>query len=303
MRNKNYTKQIVDNFCVLDVETTGLSVYYNEVIEIGVLRVRNNEVVARYSQLVKPEYEVDSFITSLTGITNEMLADMPSIMDVKEDVLSFLGTDVVVGHNTSFDMRFLNEGFKLEVGNQYVDTLQFVKKLYPELQNHRLDYLAEFLNLTRNEHRALADCITTKELYDSIKSAMAERGLKIENLWSPHNHGHGGHRIDVNTITATTDDFDTDGFFFGRHVVFTGELGRMRREDAMQKVVNLGGILDKSGVKKTTNYLIVGSTKSNSILRGEKSANQKKAEELKHKGQDIEIIDEQTFYDLLEESE
>ena len=69
MANKNYIKKIIDDYCVLDIETTGLSAYYDEIIEIGILRVRNNEIVDQYSQLIQPESPIDSFITSLTGIT------------------------------------------------------------------------------------------------------------------------------------------------------------------------------------------------------------------------------------------
>lgn len=75
MKNTNYTKQIISDYCVLDTETTGLSSYYDEVIEIGILRIRDNKIVGRYSQLVQPKYEIDSFVTSLTGITNEMVAN------------------------------------------------------------------------------------------------------------------------------------------------------------------------------------------------------------------------------------
>ena len=64
--NSNYTKQLIDDYCVLDTETTGLSAYYDEIIEIGILRVRNNEIVDRYDQLIKPSIEVDGFITALT---------------------------------------------------------------------------------------------------------------------------------------------------------------------------------------------------------------------------------------------
>lgn len=136
MKNTNYTKQIISDYCVLDTETTGLSSYYDEVIEIGILRIRDNKIVGRYSQLVQPKYEIDSFVTSLTGITNEMVANMPSILDVKEEVLSFIGDDIIIGHNTSFDIRFLNEGFKKILNNRYMDTIQFARKLYPELEHY-----------------------------------------------------------------------------------------------------------------------------------------------------------------------
>lgn len=142
--NSNYTKQLIDDYCVLDTETTGLSAYYDEIIEIGILRVRNNEIVDRYDQLIKPNFDIDDFITALTGITNDMLEGMPSIDSVKTDVLSFIGDDIILGHNTSFDMRFLNEGFKEQLSNQYMDTMQFARKLYPELKHHRLSDLTDY---------------------------------------------------------------------------------------------------------------------------------------------------------------
>ncbi len=299
MGNTNYTKQLIDDYCVLDTETTGLSAYYDEVIEIGILRVRNNIIVDQYSQLIHPEYEIDPFITELTGITNEMVAGMPSIMDVREKVLSFIGDDVILGHNTSFDIRFLNEGFQKQIENPYMDTMQFARKVYPELEHHRLSDLTKHLGLSNNEHRSTADCIATKELYDAIKATMSEKGLRIEDLWA-ESKSHGGRGIDISAITPNTIEIDEDGFFYGKHVVFTGKLERMVRQDAMQIVVNLGGILDNS-VCKQTNYLILGNNDYNAILKGEKSSKHRKAEKLKLEGQDIEIIDELTFYDILSE--
>lgn len=69
----NYVKRIVSDYCVLDTEATDLSAYYDEVIEIGILKVRSGDVTDRYEQLIRPKYEIDGFITSLTGITNKMV--------------------------------------------------------------------------------------------------------------------------------------------------------------------------------------------------------------------------------------
>ena len=82
----------MSDYCVLGTETTGLSAYYDEVIEIGILKVRSGDVTDRYEQLIRPKYGIDGFITSLTGITNEMVADKPPIEDVKGDVLAFWKT-------------------------------------------------------------------------------------------------------------------------------------------------------------------------------------------------------------------
>ena len=299
MANKNYVKKIIDDYCVLDTETTGLSAYYDEVIEIGILKVRNNTIIDQYSQLIQPEHKIDDFITALTGITNEMVVGMPSIRDTKDNVLSFIGSDVIVGHNTSFDIRFLNAGFHHDLENQYMDTMQFARKLYPELKHHRLSDLTKYLSLSNNAHRSIADCIATKELYDSEKSRMVERGLKIEDLLLSNNSHHVGRGIDIHSIVPSV-EVSGDGFFYNRHVLFTGKLEKMLRKDAMQLVVNLGGVLDNTVTKKT-NYLVLGNNDYNAILRGEKSSKHKKAEQLKLDGQDIEIIDELTFYDILKD--
>lgn len=298
MSNSNYVRKIISDYCVIDTETTGLSSYYDEIIEVGILKIRDGKVVDQYSQLIKPNNAIDDFITYLTGITNKMLVNQPSIKEVEGEILDFLGDDIIVGHNTSFDIRFLNASFKETLKNEYMDTMIFSRKIYPQLPHHRLSDLAKFLNLANNQHRALADCITTYQLYETIKSTMDERGLKLSDLWQCYSNGHPG--IDIKAIKPKSNEIDEDNFFYGKHVVFTGKLEKMLRKDAMQIIVDLGGILDKS-VNKNTNYLILGNNDYNAVLHGEKSNKHKKAEKLKMEGNDINIIDEFTFYDIINE--
>lgn len=298
MSNSNYVRKIISDYCVIDTETTGLSSYYDEIIEVGILKIRDGKVVDQYSQLIKPNNAIDDFITYLTGITNKMLVNQPSIKEVEGEILDFLGDDIIVGHNTSFDIRFLNASFKETLKNEYMDTMIFSRKIYPQLPHHRLSDLAKFLNLANNQHRALADCITTYQLYETIKSTMDERGLKLSDLWQCHSSGHPG--IDIKAIKPKSNEIDEDNFFYGKHVVFTGKLEKMLRKDAMQIIVDLGGILDKS-VNKNTNYLILGNNDYSAVLHGEKSNKHKKAEKLKMEGNDINIIDEFTFYDIINE--
>lgn len=288
-----YTRKIINDYCVLDLETTGLSFDYDEIIEIGILKIRDNKIVDKYSQLVKPNREIDEFITELTGITQEMLNDKPSFHDIKNDVLRFINEDLIVGHNTYFDKNFLENGIGHELDNEYIDTLQFSRKIYPELKSHRLKDMVDFLNLSNNEHRALADCIATKELYDCIKKEMDEKKLKISDLFVKHNN-----KIDIDQIKPDTDYIDEENFFFNKHCVFSGKLEKLLRKEAMQLVINAGGILDKN-VTKSTNFLILGNNDYCSLIKDGKSSKQKKAEALKLKGQDIETIDENTFYKLI----
>lgn len=290
-----YVRKIIDNYCVLDLETTGLSPNYDSIIEIGIIKVKENKIVDKYNSLINPGFLINEYITSITGITNEMLKGKPKIIDLKKEVLNFIGNDVLVGHNISFDVSFLQKGFNEELKNEYIDTLQFCRKLFKELSHHRLTDMSNYLEISRNEHRSMSDCLCTKELYDCIKEKMKNDGLEINDIFAKRNYS--SKNIDIHAIKPDNIEIDEDNFFYNKHCVFTGKLEKMIRKDAMQLVVNVGGILDNSVTKKT-NYLILGNNDYCSSIKDGKSIKHKKAEKYKLEGQDIEIIDEDTFYNL-----
>ena len=290
-----YVRKIIDNYCVLDLETTGLSPNYDSIIEIGIIKVKENKIVDKYNSLINPGFLINEYITSITGITNEMLKGKPKIIDLMKEVLNFIGNDVLVGHNISFDVSFLQKGFNEELKNEYIDTLQFCRKLFKELSHHRLTDMSNYLEISRNEHRSMSDCLCTKELYDCIKEKMKNNGLEINDIFAKKNYS--SKNIDIHAIKPDNIEIDEDNFFYNKHCVFTGKLEKMIRKDAMQLVVNVGGILDNSVTKKT-NYLILGNNDYCSSIKDGKSSKHKKAEKYKLEGQDIEIIDEDTFYNL-----
>ncbi|RHP53613.1 exonuclease [Coprobacillus sp. AF31-1BH] len=294
-KNMKYVRKIIDNYCVLDLETTGLSPNYDSIIEIGIIKVKENKIVDKYNSLINPGFLINEYITSITGITNEMLKGKPKIIDLKKEVLNFIGNDVLVGHNISFDVSFLQKGFNEELKNEYIDTLQFCRKLFKELSHHRLTDMSNYLEISRNEHRSMSDCLCTKELYDCIKEKMKNNGLEINDIFAKKNYS--SKNIDIHAIKPDNIEIDEDNFFYNKHCVFTGKLEKMIRKDAMQLVVNVGGILDNSVTKKT-NYLILGNNDYCSSIKDGKSSKHKKAEKYKLEGQDIEIIDEDTFYNL-----
>ena len=95
-------------FSVIDVETTGLSARTNNIIEIGIVKVNKLKIVDKYSTLINPGYNIPSFITQLTGITNSDVRNAPTFDSVAEKVKAFVGDSVISGHNFSFDESFLN---------------------------------------------------------------------------------------------------------------------------------------------------------------------------------------------------
>jgi DNA polymerase-3 subunit epsilon len=99
---------LLSDYVSVDVETTGLSPVYNEIIEVSALRVRGGQIVDRFSSLICPSdmSQVDEYITALTGISPAMLETAPSAEKVFPAFLDFVGSDVLVGHNVSFDVNF-----------------------------------------------------------------------------------------------------------------------------------------------------------------------------------------------------
>src|SRR5690242_8855699 len=96
----------------LDVETTGASARFGRITEIGALRVENHKVIATFKQLINPETTVSSFITRLTGITNEMLWDAPTFRTIADDLELFLSDALFIAHNVPFDYSFIKSEFE-----------------------------------------------------------------------------------------------------------------------------------------------------------------------------------------------
>lgn len=158
------------DFVALDVETTGLSPYTDKMIEIGLVRVRNGVEQECYSTLIHPERRISPRITALTGITNEMLSGAPVIREILPEALDFIGGDIIVGHNVSFDIGFMHAACMhvIQSGflSDYIDTMWLSRKYFRDLPNHRLSTLVCAFGIDQgNAHRALADAKATTRCY------------------------------------------------------------------------------------------------------------------------------------------
>lgn len=300
----NKGKSIIDfpdDYIVLDLETTGLEPQFDNIIEFAALKVRGGAVVDTFQTLIKPYDEIDDFITELTGITNEMLSSAPMPETVFPRIKSFVGDDIVVGHNVNFDINFLYDWFetilKEPFTNNYIDTMRISRKVFPELSHHRLKDISDVLKISPNGfHRALCDCQTTFDCFIEMQKIILSSG-SLEDFISKFTHHKP--KLDLREITSENTEFDETHPLYGKHCVFTGTLEKMQRSEAAQLVVNVGGICD-NGITKKTNYLILGNNDYCKTIKDGKSSKQKKAEEYKLNGYDIDIISESVFYDMLE---
>lgn len=281
---------------VLDIETTGFNPDFDEIIELAAVRYSNRAEIGRFESLVRPENKIDPYISSLTGITNEMASDAPSISEILPSFIDFIGDSVIVGHNVGFDINFLYDNSErigyAPVLNDYIDTMRLSRRLCPSLEHHTLDALGEHLGVRpQDRHRAMGDCLTAWDCFEALRALAEEMGGIPEPTYAHH-------KVNANDITAETLEFDPDSPVFGKVFAFTGALESGTRAEAMQLVANAGGI-NGNGVTRETNYLVLGNTDYCAALRGGKSAKHKKAETLALKGQDIRIISESTFLDML----
>lgn len=306
--NREYKgKSIIDfpnNYVVLDLETTGLSPEYDEIIEISALKIKNDKIVSKFSTLIKPTFEIDEFITNLTGITNEMLSTAPKFNTVAPELVQFLQDQIIVGHNVNFDINFLYDNLlnlNYILKNDFIDTMRISRKLNPEMKHHRLCDLIEFYNIEIDrQHRASKDCLSTNLAYLNQKKEILNKYNSYEEFAKLFKK-KSLKQFDFSKLTPSSTDIDEDNFFFGKNFVFTGALEKMLRKDAAQAVVNLGGFVQNSVTKKT-NFLILGNNDYCSTIKEEKSSKQKRAEELKLQGYAVEIIPENVFYDILFET-
>ncbi|OIJ17872.1 PolC-type DNA polymerase III [Anaerobacillus alkalidiazotrophicus] len=177
-----------ETYVVFDVETTGLSAVYNTIIELAAVKIKNGEIIDRFESFADPHEKLTNTIIDLTGITDDMLVGAPEIEDVLKDFKEWINDDILVAHNASFDMGFINAGFR-KIGfsdceNPVIDTLELARFLYPELKNHRLNNLCKKFDIELvSHHRAIYDAEATGYLlWKLVKDCIEKEILYHDRL-------------------------------------------------------------------------------------------------------------------------
>ena len=177
--NKN--ERFDGEFCVFDIETTGLSNIKDKITEIGAVIVKDGVITDTYNVFVNPEMPIPEKIVELTGITDEMVKDAPTIKEVLPEFFNFVGDRMLVAHNAGFDTGFLRracDACGMEFTHSYLDTVALSKYVNPDLKRHKLDVLAEHYGLGDfNHHRACDDA----EMLANILIRMLDK-LKSEGI-------------------------------------------------------------------------------------------------------------------------
>lgn len=270
---KETKERFPQNFVIVDVETTGFSCYSNEIIELAAIKVNNGEIIDTFSSLVKPSHSfISKRITQVTGITTNMVQDAPTIQEIFPSFLDFLGDYIIMAHNASFDIGFLNAACHncnmAFLENTCFDTLKLSRKLFPFLESHKLDVLAEYFEiLPEIKHRALADCETTLKVYTALLNAKTQK----------------------NCFDKITTDI-----YKGKRIVFSGKSKRYD-EDEWKEICNKLGAKYFNAFYSSANAVVFSDSIYKRYAAGQENGKISTALRLQEEKEDFQILSEKEF--------
>ena len=305
------------DFITIDFEVANR--YEYSPCSIAIYEFKNNQINKLLSTLINPgEVFFDPMLVSLHDITEEMVHNAPGIEQVMNEICNIISNKFIFAHNAGYDISKLLTGcnlYNISVPYfEYADSLMVAKRTWTKLVNYKLDTISEFLNLKLQHHNADSDAIACgkiilkaieeqqvndiNELLDKIKYKRGYHDKSLTHAYSKSLSPHSGTKISdyekIKKLVINTNVFTP---LSGKYFVFTGALN-MKRAEAMKIVEDNGGI-PEGNVTQNTNYLVVGRDDYGNFKEGNKSNKMLKAEKLIQKGQDLEIITEDDFLDMI----
>ncbi|MBE5895768.1 MAG: PolC-type DNA polymerase III [Lachnospiraceae bacterium] len=171
-----------DKFVVFDIETTGLSVIKDKIIEIGAVKIENGEITARFSEFVNPKVPISLEIEKLTDINDSMVVDAEEIDVILPRFLAFAADCTLVAHNAKFDVSFIEHNARqqgFDVHFTYTDTMEISRSIFPDAAKHNLATVCKKLNVVNeHHHRAVHDAEATAEVFLKFVEMLREKGIE-----------------------------------------------------------------------------------------------------------------------------
>jgi DNA polymerase-3 subunit epsilon len=169
-------------YAIIDIETTGQSAANGKITEIAIFVHNGFQITDSFSSLINPECYIPGFITSLTGIDNEMVRDAPKFYEIARQIVEITHDKIFVAHNVSFDYKFIQEEFK-RLGYDYqrktMCTVRMGRKFLPGHKSYSLGKICDELGISINgRHRAAGDALATTKLFEIILERKAQKETK-----------------------------------------------------------------------------------------------------------------------------
>ncbi len=301
-------------FTALDFETANS--FIGSICAVGLAIVEDGAVVDKKYWLIKPHKDhsyFDPFNVYIHGITKDMVADAYEFDTVyMNEIAPVIQGTVLAVHNAAFDMsalRHVLDLYHIEYPQiSYVCTFKAAQRTWADLENHKLDTVSKHLNFQFTHHNALEDALACANILseifkekklDDFETLSKALGMRLGRLYA------GGYEPCSTSkacrgkkVTARKESFDPGHALYGKKVVFTGTLLSMPRHEAMQRVVDAGGLVSET-LTVDTNFLVAGLQDASRLSGSQENIKTKKALELICKGNRIRIIDEKEFIRMI----
>jgi DNA polymerase-3 subunit epsilon len=304
------------NYISIDFETANEK--RNSPCSIGVVVVKNGEIVEKIHHLIKPkEMRFMPINIGIHGIRPSMVMDEPEFDIIWDKIGHHFNNSLVIAHNASFDISVLRnsaELYNIELPSfKYVCTMKLAKNFYKGIENSKLNTVNDFLGYEFKHHDALYDALACSNILNNISDELDCRdideisrllgvtiGTVDRNGYTPSSTKGKvikiSNRISIKKKESALKNLNKDAFK-NEVVVFTGKLNSMSRDEAMRIVKNLGGS-SGSSVTKSTTILVTNMKDIESLTRDEMSTKLRRATDLNKFGQKIKIIDEGKFLSM-----
>lgn len=282
----------IEEYVVLDTETTGLNQWKDKIIEISLVKYSHGKKVDEFSSFVNPMMPIPEQASSVNHITDSDVVSAPAFSEIWAEIQRFFDGTVVIGHNVTFDLGMIESNMPSnakELQVQYLDTISLSKKAFPGRSSYRLESLAKDLGISdTQDHRAAADVDLTARLFEKCRSEIM---LEYKKKLSARKE----ERQNKKAEKAATHGWSP---LLECNFVFTGEFSHEREK--LESLLETVGANKRDNVNGKTSYLVTGNL--HNLPQWALERKYQKAKQLMQEGKNIKIISEEDYIKLLHDT-
>jgi DNA polymerase-3 subunit epsilon len=233
-------------YAIIDIETTGGSARIEKITEVAIYQHDGEKITGEFVSLVNPERSIPYFITNLTGITNEMVADAPKFYEVAKKIVELTEGRLFIAHNARFDYSFIRQEFK-SLGFNYrrklIDTVTLSRKLFPGYRSYSLGNICRDLKIEINgRHRAAGDALATVRLFEMLLEKDREVNGARSNLIRNTRLSKLNPRLDISKLDQLPDEPGVYYFYNERgDLIYVGKSRNLRERISTHLSNNTSG--------------------------------------------------------------